>query len=372
MPYLLFAFRNAVSKKGRAIGIAAAVAFAVMTVVTLAVTSSGLEQSAAAIISIGKADFTVAQKGVSTLLSSTIDAGERSRIAATPGVAKSIGVLVETEHINAANPVFIEIGIAPTDLRSFGVDIVAGRAYGATARHQCMLGWRAASNLGLHVGSTFVADGTTNTVTGLYSTGNSFGDDAAMFPLPAIQGYNRVPGIVTLVFVKGYPGVSIPTVEKAIDFHLPELTTIRTATQFGRADRDIVYLQAAVTGSTILAVVIGAVIVGNTMLLTVFERTRELGLLRAVGWTRRRIVGLILSEGIALAFVGACVGIGLSFGVTTVLEHVPSLTGILRTNFTPGAFWRALYTALAMTFLGCLYPAIRAALLVPLKALSYE
>ena len=51
-----------------------------------------------------------------------------------------------------------------------------------------MLGWTAAANLGLHVGDRFNANGTWNTVTGIYSTGNAFGDAGAMFPLPAIQG----------------------------------------------------------------------------------------------------------------------------------------------------------------------------------------
>ena len=159
-----------------------------------------------------------------------------------------------------------------------------------------MLGWRAAANLGLHVGDRFNANGTWNTVVGLYSTGNAFGDAGAMFPLPAIQGYNRVPGIVTLAFVKVTPGVSVTKVAAHIDYAEPELTTIRTATQFGRADQNLVYLQAAVNGSTVLAILIGAVIVGNTMLLSLFERTREFGLLRAVGWTRRRTVGLLLGR----------------------------------------------------------------------------
>ena len=57
--------RNLWSKKARSIGLTFAVAFAVMTVVTLGVTSSGLEKSAAAIISVGKADFTVGAKGCS-------------------------------------------------------------------------------------------------------------------------------------------------------------------------------------------------------------------------------------------------------------------------------------------------------------------
>jgi putative ABC transport system permease protein len=235
-----------------------------------------------------------------------------------------------------------------------------------------MLGWRAAANLGLHVGDRFNGNGTWNTVVGVYSTGNSFGDAGAMFPLPAIQGYNRVPGIVTLAFVKVTPGASVAKVAAKIDYTQPVLTTIRTATQFGRADRDLIYLQAAVNGSTVLAILIGAVIVGNTMLLSLFERTREFGLLRAVGWTRRRTVELLLGESLILAVLGAGLGVALSFVVAVGLENLPALKGILHPNFTEGAFWRALLTALGMTLIGALYPTTRAALLSPLKALSYE
>ena len=372
MTFIGLILRNLWRKKARSIGLAAAVAIAVMAVVTLDVTSSGLEQSAAAIVTVGKADITVTQKGAADLLSSTIDRQELERVGQVPGVASAVGVLVETQHLNASNPVFIEIGIDPGDLTAFGVKVVKGQPYGPTAAHQVMLGWRAAANLGLSVGGQLAANGTSNTVVGIYSTGNSFGDAGAMFPLPAIQGYNRVPGIVTLAFVKVTPGANAATVANRIEYSLPELTTIRTATQFGRADRNLVYLQAAVNGSTVLAILIGAVIVGNTMLLSLFERTREFGLLRAVGWTRRRTVSLLLGESLLLALVGAVLGVVLSFAVAAALARLPALRGILHPNFTEGAFWRALLTALVMTLIGALYPTTRAALLSPLKALSYE
>jgi putative ABC transport system permease protein len=372
MRFYTLALINIASKKARSIGLIAAIAFAVMTVVTLSIVSSGLEQSASAIITVGKADFTVAQKGASDLLTSTIDQDQLSQIQHTQGVESAIGVLVETQNLGPGTPVFIEIGIQPSDLAPFGVKILAGRAYSADAAHEVMLGWRAASTLGLHVGDTLKANGTTNTVVGIFSTGNSFGDAGAMFPLPAIQAYNRLPGIVSLAFVKVTPGVSKASVANRISYQMPEMATIQTASQFGRADLSLSYLKAAVTGSTILAILIGAIIVGITMLLSLFERTRELGLLRAVGWTRRRLVTLLLAENLTLALVGALVGVGLTFVVATLLEHAPSLRGVLHPNYTPDAYWRALYTALGMTLLGSLYPAIRAAILTPLKALSYE
>jgi putative ABC transport system permease protein len=366
------AIGNIWAKKARSAGIALAVALAVMTVVSLAVVSSGLESSAAAVLTIGKADFTVAQKGVSDIIYSSLDNGQVAGVQSTPGVKSAVGVLIETQKLNAANPLFIEIGIQPSDLTAFGVNVVAGRPYSADATNEVMLGWRAAQDLGLHVGNQFVANGTSNTVVGIYSTGISYGDLGAMFPLPAIQAYNRVPGSVTLVFVKVARGYSVAEVQAKLVAQHPELTTIRTAAQFGRADRNIVFLEAAVTGSTILSLLIGAVIVGNTMLLSLFERTREFGLLRAVGWSRWRVVDLVVSESLILALVGSMVGVGASFLVTFVLERLPALNGVLHSNFTEQAFWRGLLVGMGMAVLGSLYPAIRAASLTPVKALSHE
>jgi putative ABC transport system permease protein len=372
VPTIRLALRNLLGKKARSIGLAVAIGFAVMTVVTLTVVGSSLQSSATAVIHIGEANFVVAQKGVADILNSTIDEKTLGDIQHTPGVASAVGVLVETQKINAANPVFIEVGIAPQDLEPFGVRILAGHPYAADATNQVMLGWRAAQNFGLHVGDHFAADGADNTVVGIVSTGDSFGDDAAFFPLPAIQGYNRVPGIVTLVFVKTAHGVPVATVEHRISANQPELQTIRTAQQFGRADLTLVFVRAAATGSAILAVVIGAIIIGNTMLLSLFERTREFGMLLAVGWVRSRIVALILEEGLVLAVLGTAVGLALAVGVSALLSQLPQLRGVLHPDFTASAFITGLATAFAMTLLGTLYPALRAAFRSPLQALSHE
>jgi putative ABC transport system permease protein len=363
---------NIWAKKARSIGLAFAVAIAVMTVVTLSAVSSSLESSAAAVLTIGKADFTVAQKGVSDIITSSIDDTQAARVKATPGVRSSVGVLVYFEKLSPSNPLFLEVGIPPSDLTSFGVQVLAGHSFAPDATHQVMLGWKAAQNFGDHVGSRFHTNGTTYTVVGIYSTGISFADLGAMFPLPTLQAYNRSAGSVTLIFVKTDSGYSIPRVESQITRTNPELTTIRTETQFGRADRNLQFLEAAATGSTVLAIAIGAIIVGNAMLLSLFERTREFGLLRAVGWSRRRLVDLMLGEGLLLGLIGVAVGVGLSFMAVTILETLPDLRGVLNTTFTASTITRGLYTGIGMTMVGTLYPAIRAAFLEPLRALSHE
>ena len=113
---------------------------------------------------------------------------------------------------------------------------------------------------------------------------------------------------------------------------------------------------AADRGATILAVVIGAILVANTMMLSFFERTREFGVMRAVGWGRGRIMILVIAETLVISFLGAALGVGLSFLVTTGLQHVSSLVGYLDPQYDTQVFWRAFWTAAGIGFLGAIYP----------------
>ncbi len=372
MSFVGLILHSVATRKVRTALTAVAVALGVGTVVTLGVVTHSLRSRAIGVLQTGQADFTVAQRGVSDVLYSTISEDELNRVRTTPGVRTATGVLVTTTKLNAQNPQFIEIGIRPEDLGPFGVSILEGRAFSATSANEVMLGYRAAANLRLHVGDNFTADQQTYRVVGLFRTGNSIGDSASMFSLTSLQASQRLSGNVTLVFVKVQPGTNPDRVGALIEHNNTELTAVRTQTQFGEVDRNLQFISAADTGSTILALVIGAIIVANTMLLSFSERTREFGLLGAVGWARRRILALVFGEALIVGVIGAAVGVGLSFVATSALRHVGELVGILNPVYTAGIFGRALYVAAGTALLGALYPAVRAAYLEPLEALRRE
>lgn len=363
---------NVAVKKVRLVLTSLAVAIGVLTVVTFSIVNHSLRESELAIMQTGRADFTIAQRGVSDLLNSNIDQATLTRIAADPGIAAATGVLVGTTRLNADNPLFLEIGIRPNELANFGVNIVSGGPFAADATRQIMVGWRAAANLHARVGDQLVIDGTPYRIMGVYSTGQALGDSGVMFPLIPFQAVQRQPGELTLVFVRLRPGANSATVRSRIESQFPQLVTIRTTTDFGRADRSLALINAADRGSEILAIVVGAVIVMTMMTMAFIERTKEFGLLAALGWPARRIVGMVVAEALAIGLLGAAFGIGLSFAATQVIGSLPQLVGILHPVYTASAFWRALYTAGAMSLLGGIYPALRAARLSPLEALRRE
>ncbi|HSR26232.1 MAG TPA: ABC transporter permease [Candidatus Eisenbacteria bacterium] len=372
MTFLGLIAHNVSVKRLRLAFTSLAVGIGVLAVVTLGVVNHSLRASALALLQTGRADFTVAQKGVSDLLNSNIDATDVEQMRSYPGIAGVTGVLIGTTKVNAANPLFIEIGINPDQLADFGVNVVAGRPFAPDATNEVMLGYRAARNLNKHLGDTVTIDSTPYRIVGLYSTGQPLGDAGAMFPLTPFQAAQRQPSEVTLLFVRLAPGANEAAVRARIERDNPQLVTVKTTAEFGRADRSLTLIQAADRGSTILAILIGAVIVMTTMMITFIERTREFGVLSAVGWSRRRVMGMIVGEALTIGLIGAAVGVALSFAATQAIQELPSLTGILHPVYTSAAFARALYTAAAMSLLGGLYPAARAALMSPMQALRNE
>lgn len=363
---------NLATRRARTILTAVAVAISVMAIVTLGVVTKSLQESAASVLQTGRADFTVAQRGAPDTLDSVVTDAQVARIAAVPGVESAIGALIGSANLDPAHPFFLRIGVAPSALTPFGVKVVAGRRYGASAGDEMMLGWQAAQDLGKRVGDSLTFDRKTYRVVGIYSIRQVFGDAASMFPLVSLQATERKPGTVTLVAVKVQPGADIAKVRQRIEAENPNLATVRLASEFGRVDRNFAFLKAAQTGATIIALVIGIIIVMNTMLLSFIERIREFGLLRSIGWTRRRLLGLVIGEALGISLLGATVGVAFSFALIFALANFSSLQGILQPELSSGIFWTALYSAIGIGLIAALYPSMRAAALRPGVALRRE
>jgi putative ABC transport system permease protein len=118
-----------------------------------------------------------------------------------------------------------------------------------------------------------------------------------------------------------------------------------------------------------IAVVIGFLVIFQSMYTAVMERTREIGILKSMGASRAYIVGIVLRETSVLAFVGILVGIAASFALSAALEaRFPTLDFVINLPYV----WKAILIAFIGAILGALYPALKAASKDPIDALAYE
>jgi putative ABC transport system permease protein len=125
---------------------------------------------------------------------------------------------------------------------------------------------------------------------------------------------------------------------------------------------------AVLIGVVAMSLVVGGIVIMNIMLMVVSERTREIGLRKALGARRRDIVWQILTESVTLSIFGGIVGISLGFGLALLISKLSPLPASVQP-------WSVIMgigiTALVGLFFG-LYPAIRAASLDPIEALRRE
>jgi putative ABC transport system permease protein len=118
-----------------------------------------------------------------------------------------------------------------------------------------------------------------------------------------------------------------------------------------------------------IAVVIGFLVIFQSMYTAVMERTREIGILKSMGASRAYIVGIVLRETSVLAFVGIALGIAASFALSAALQaRFPTLDFVINVPYV----WKAILIAFVGAILGALYPALKAASKDPIDALAYE
>ena len=214
---------------------------------------------------------------------------------------------------------------------------------------------------------------------------NGGAEESVIVPITLMQETYGLGDAVHLISVTGKPGVVMsdvasvmravigrahrvdPTDEKAI-------TVFNTEVMFGMVDSlftGVNFLIWLVGIGTLLA---GAIGVSNIMMVTVRERTTEIGIRRAIGATPRTILGQIVAESILLTAVAGMSGILFAVAILQLLEMANTTDGIVAAHFQVG-FWTAVGAVVLLALLGVLAglaPAVRAMAIKPVDAMRDE
>ncbi len=387
MSFLSLVVKNPFRNKTRSALAIVGIAIGIMVIVALGMVTGGLENSTQSTLKAGAAEITAMQTGSNSFTSGgSINQSKVTDLLSIPGVKNTAGILRATNTTtssltsNSSQAGFgagegVQVtGIDPSKLSLIGIDSVNGTEFTNTSTNEVIVGTTFASSTNKTVGDTLNLYGKNFKIVGTYETGDFITDAGVMMPLATLQNLTSNDNKVSDILVKVTDNANVTTVSNAIQNAYPnQLTTTTAAEDANRINQGLSFIDTASWAISLLAIFIGAVGVINTMIMSVYERTREIGVLKAVGWTDRRILSMILGESVVLTLIAFVVGTVIAVvGVELILNLSPSVGGIIKPAFDITIFLRAFLVAFLVGVIGGLYPAYRASRLSPTEALRYE
>jgi len=200
----------------------------------------------------------------------------------------------------------------------------------------------------------------------------------AIFDLKAAQHLFDKDGKYDSILVAGAEGTTAAGIRKAVAAALPATAQVQTAAAHDRFTLeglkqfvDIIQVVLLVFGA--VAVLVGAFTIFNTLSITVAQRTREFGLLRMVGASRRQVLRSVLSEALAIGLGASIVGLLVGFGLAKGLESLFDAIGMdlpqAETVYATRTIVVSLLIGTVVTLIAGLLPAWRATRVAPVAAL---
>jgi putative ABC transport system permease protein len=369
--FISLILKNLIRQKVRTALTVLGISIGITTVVALGIIVGGLKQATSQILHAYDSDFLVARKGASDLTLSTVSEEEADQLNTRPDVQRTIRTLMDITQVGD-NPYFVTNGVRAEDLEQSPPNLIAGSLLSRGSLDEILLGDRAAANLNAALGDSVSVSKRSYRVVGIYHSGNSWEDNGAIAPLAAVQEAAGKAGTVSLIYVKVKDGLDPTQVADSIRNDSPLLTTVANLSEVSRVDQGIKLMDALNLAISALAVGIGAIGVMNTMIMSVFERTREIGILRAVGWRGSRIMRMIVGESLVLCMLATVVGSGLGVLAARAVLLIPAVRSLIEPSYSVDIFVRGLVVAVLVALVGAAYPALRAVRLTPMEALRYE
>lgn len=367
-------WKNLFRRKVRTLLTAFGIAIGVAAVVALGALADGFIAGYGDMAGGSGADLLVIQDEALDIVFSAVDQQVGEQLAGFSGVtamSEMVYTFAATENV----PYFIVYGYEPGDFAMEHFKILEGETLSRRAPRAggrpLLLGKAAAEDMDLGVGDTLRLYETTYRIVGIYETGKPIEDGSAVVLLEDAQTISGKPHQVNAFLLKVRPGTDIDRLRARIKQRFSDLTTT-TSSSFSQDQEMLQYMDAFTWGVSFVAILIGGVGVMNTVLMSVFERTREFGVLRAVGWRPRRILGMVLGESLGLSLIGGAIGILLGIGATRAVQNVPTVSSFITGSISPTLFAQGMSVAVGLGLIGGGLPAWRAAQLMPAEAMRSE
>lgn len=345
---------NLVRNRGRTVLTATGIAIGVATIVALLALTQGLKESVGGLSNLGGADLGLFQAGVADPTASVLPESLLPKVRAEPGIKDAAAVQLVTGAVPESSSAIV----FGADLDSFPVRRLVFTAGHLGRGNEVSIGDELAGRLGLGAGEEILLKGLRFPVAGVYHGGVAFEDAGVVAEFPVTERLAGGGG-VTMIAVTLQRDASEEAVGEELRRDFPGTTPISNPDQAARANPGFEIVTKAVLVIAVLALILGAIAVTNTMAMAVLERQRELALMSAIGWSPGQMASLVIGEGAGVGLIGAAIGVVAGIGVSQLIVSLLSAGAFVSPVLTPWGLGRGFLVGVAIGVLGGIYPAWR-------------
>ena len=270
------------------------------------------------------------------------------------------------------NAYALVIGAAP-DFRK-RIPLVAGLPH-EDGNDSVMVGEIVALKLDIKPGQTVRIDGRDLRVTGIFRTGSRLFDGGLLTDIVAAQRMLTREGAepqYTLALLQGTKPEQFSGLVAEVQKDFPGLKAI-PGTEFAGSLRLIRVVDAFVKTISVVALIGTCLVVSNTLLMAIAERTREIGILMAIGWSPMLVLRMLFAESMVLCAVGAALGNFFALALLRVVNNLESVGfGWIPVRYPPSLVAASLLMALMVALISLLWPALVLYRMQALEALRHE
>ncbi|HEY2827066.1 MAG TPA: ABC transporter permease [Pirellulales bacterium] len=373
MYFSTFLLKNLFRRPARTMLTITGLAVAVGAVVSLVGVSTGFKDSFMKIYESRDVDLVVTRAGGTEALNSGLPEQLGIPISKLKGVKEVVGGLVDAIDFRDNGLLGVILNGWPPDCPLFTkLTVLQGRELNAGDNHKIIIGRVLAANLDKKVGDKIELYGSEDfEVVGIYESPIVYENGGAIVLLSELQRLNNKPNEIS--------GFTVSAVKPIDDQGLEDLTQrilnlqpglkVTKSKEFVNNVQQIKMSGAVAWVTSAIALIIGAIGMLNTMIMSVFERTKEIGTLRAIGWRRSRIIQMIIGESLLLSIGGAVLGSLAGIGLVKLLTKLPVASGIVSGDISTHVIVQGFIVAILVGAAGSIYPAIWGANLLPTEAL---
>jgi putative ABC transport system permease protein len=368
-----FVWKNLWRRRLRTLLTLCGIGMAIGAFVALVGFANGFEQAWLRIYTSSGTDIAVVQQ---TFLSTSIDESVEAKLRSLPVVAQAAPMIYNvmdlTPDVNA-----LVYGWEADSYEFKPLEMLSGRRF-QDGKPEVMLGYLLAEDLKKKAGDTLDLQGSPFTVVGIYRGGSALEAEALIMPLDQLQQMSGLQGKVSTFDVRLRPAPQgesqeayLKQAQAQIEAALPGLRAV-PAVERASKNEFVQLAHASAWGTSSIALLIGILGIANTMAMSVVERTREIGILRALGWKRWQVLILIEFEAAVLGLCGGFIGIVLGWCALHTLARLPQTASIVSPHLPLLLLAETLSIACLAGLLAGALPAWHGAKLSPVEALRHD